>query len=106
MHGAYYDIDASPSLSYLTDNHDHPEVSKYFHLAVDKRPAEELYDIISDPGCLNNLANEPSYEDVLLEHRRKIGAFLMETLDPRVTGRGDIFEEFPRYAPMRVFPKP
>jgi N-sulfoglucosamine sulfohydrolase len=106
MHGAYYDIDASPSLSYLTDNHDHPEVSRYFHLAVDKRPAEELYDILSDPGCLQNLANEASYQDVLTEHRRKLGAFLMETEDPRVTGRGNIYEEFPRYGSMREFQKP
>lgn len=96
----------SDDQSFLTDNYDQPEVSKFFHLAVDKRPAEELYDIISDPGCLNNLANEASYQDILTDHRRRLGAFLMETEDPRVTGRGDIYEEFPRYGPMREFQKP
>lgn len=107
MHGAYYDIDASPSLSYLTDNYDHPNVSKYFHMAVDKRPAEELYNILSDPGCLQNLAKEASCQDVLIEHRRKLGAFLMETEDPRVTGKGDIYELYPRTAgPMREFQQP
>jgi hypothetical protein len=44
-HGAYHDIDASPSLRFLVENRDDPKIKPYFHLAVDKRPAEELYDI-------------------------------------------------------------
>ena len=60
-HGAYHDIDACPSLTYLVENRDMPAVDRYFHLAVDKRPEWELFDIEKDPGCLTNLADDPSH---------------------------------------------
>ncbi len=106
MHGAYHDIDACPTMDFLVENRNEPEIGKYFHLAVDKRPAEELFDIINDPGCLNNLAGDPAYNDVLLEHRGELGACLMRTGDPRVTGNGDIYESYIRYSRIRKFPRP
>jgi N-sulfoglucosamine sulfohydrolase len=106
MHDAYHDIDACPTQDFLVQNHNNPEFAKYFHWAVDKRPAEEFFDIVNDPYCLNNLAGDPSYRDELLRHRRQLGAYLMETEDPRVTGNGDIYESYIRYSPIRQFPAP
>ena len=45
MHAGYHDIDDCPTLDYLVAHHDDPAVARYLHLAVDKRPAEELYDV-------------------------------------------------------------
>ncbi|MPY91076.1 MAG: sulfatase-like hydrolase/transferase, partial [Luteitalea sp.] len=56
MHDAYHDIDASPSLTFLVENRAHPQHGRYLGLSVDKRPAEELFDIQKDPSCLDNLA--------------------------------------------------
>jgi N-sulfoglucosamine sulfohydrolase len=106
MHDAYHDIDACPTQDFLVQNHNHPEYAKYFHWAVDKRPAEEFFDILNDPECLNNLATDPQYQDELVYHRRKLGGYLMETEDPRVTGNGDIYESYVRYSPIRQFPAP
>lgn len=106
MHHAYHDIDACPTLDFLVAHHDSPEFGRYLQLAVGKRPAEELFDITKDPACLFNLALDPACKDVLLEHRAGLGAYLMQTEDPRVTGKGDIYESYVRYSPIRNFPAP
>jgi uncharacterized sulfatase len=105
-HDGYFDIDACPSLSYLVGHREDGGVSKYFHLAVDKRPAEQLFDIKADPGCINDLAADPAHAETVGELRTRLDAYLKETGDPRVTGNGDIFETYPRYSPVRWFPTP
>lgn len=107
MHGGYHDIDAGLSLSYLIENRNDPDVSTYFHLAVDRRPAEELFNINDDPGCINNLANNPRFEKILEDHRNHLEQYLVKTNDPRMTGNGDVWEDYPRLrGPMRQFPVP
>jgi uncharacterized sulfatase len=106
MHGAYHDIDDGPTLRYLVERHDDPEVAPFLHLAVDRRPAEELYDIRKDPGCLVNLATSVEHAAVKDRLRRRLLAYLEETGDPRVTEGGDIWETYPRYSPLRWFPTP
>lgn len=105
-HGGYHDIDACPTLDFLLENREHTEWSRFFHLAVDRRPAEEFFDVIVDPACLHNLADDSQHREALLRHRRQLGAYLMETEDPRVTGQGDIYESYVRYSPIRRFPVP
>lgn len=104
MHGGYHDIDAAPALTYLIEGRNDPAVSYFFHLAVDLRPAVELYDIRSDPGCLINLAHAPGYIEVKNQLLSELNAFLIETDDPRATGNGDIFETYPRVSRLRLFP--
>lgn len=106
MHGAYHDIDAGPSLTYLVEGYDDPEIRKYLDLAVGKRPAEELYAINTDPDCLVNLAAHPDFAKVKRELSAKLDAFLNETGDPRATGDGEIFETYPRFSEVRKFPAP
>lgn len=106
MHGGYHDIDGSPSLTFLIENRGGADIGKYFHLAVDKRPAEELFDVEDDPGCLRNLAAEPEYEETRAALWGELEAYLKETGDPRVMGNGDIWEEYIRYSPIRKFPAP
>ena len=106
MHMAYHDID-NASTNFVITRRDDPAFEKYFHLAVDKRPAEELFDIKEDPACLNNLASVAEHQETLRNMRRQMGAYLMATDDPRVTGNGDIFETYERLrGPMRKFPEP
>ncbi|MEX2403124.1 MAG: sulfatase [Balneolales bacterium] len=107
MHVGYHDIDAAPSLDVMTENADDPYFSKYLHLSVAKRPAEELYYIHKDPGNINNLALNADYEEITSDLRNRLINFLEETDDPRVTGDGDIWESYPRLrGPMREFPPP
>ncbi len=39
------------------------------HLVLEKKPDEELFDLLNDPWELNNLADDPSYQDKLIEMR-------------------------------------
>jgi uncharacterized sulfatase len=104
---AYMDMDKGITKTYLIENMNNPEVSRYFQLAVGKRPAEELYNIKADPYCLNNLAEDRSYTGALELMRDKLAGFLRRTEDPRVLGPNpDIFENYQRFYIVRPFPKP
>ena len=45
---------------------------------ADKRPAEELYDVIADPHELRNLALQPGYADTLAHYREVLDGWLAE----------------------------
>lgn len=105
-HGGYHDIDGCPSLTYLIEQRADPEVAKFLHLAVDKRPEIEVYDVTSDPACLNNLAGKDGFKDTQQRLAKQFNDYLKETTDPRVLNGGDIFETYPRYSAIREFPVP
>ena len=105
-HGGYHDIDACPSLTYLIQNRNDPDVAKYFHLAVDKRPEIEVFNIVDDPGCLKNLADDPAHADTIAELAEQFQEYLVKTDDPRILNGGDIFETYRRYSSIRSFPMP
>lgn len=102
----YCDIDSSPSLTHLIAHKSDPTIGRFFHLAVDKRAAEELYDIREDPGCLTNLITSVEHAAALNKLRSQMDDYLRKTDDPRVTGSGDVFETYKRYSPIRRFPPP
>lgn len=107
MHSGYHDIDAAPSLDVLTENADNPYFNRYLHLSVGKRPAEELYDIKNDPGCINNLALNSEYEQLTRKFRNRLEEYLESTGDPLVMGKKELWESYPRLiGPMRQFPVP
>ncbi len=106
MHGAYHDIDACPSLTFLVQNRDDSDVGPFFQWSVSKRPAWELFDIRKDPGCLNNLIGSSAAKDVEAGLKRELEAFLTQTRDPRILDGGEIFETYRRYSRMRKFPPP
>lgn len=100
VHG-YQDIDDSPTKeNMISGRHRWPLL---FKSAFERRPEEQLYAIRSDPWCLQDLSTDPVYASV----RKVLGETLMHELtrhgDPRATGRGDIFESYPRFGRMRLF---
>ncbi len=104
---AFADIDDSPTKSFLVENSDHEEYREYFLLAVGKRPAEELYDIRNDPGCLNNLAEQPQYADIRRDLAERLETHLEQSGDPRIVGPDpEVFETYPRYGGIRRYPPP
>jgi uncharacterized sulfatase len=105
MHAAYHDIDNGPSLAFLVSHHADPKIARFLELAVVKRPAEELYDILRDPGCLVNLATHPEHASTRQRLARELDDELRTTGDPRTMGKGDIWETYIRYSPLRDFPR-
>ena len=98
--GAYGDVDNSIS-KMLILAHQQPagDTTDYFRLSFDKRPAEELYHVATDPYQLTNLAADPTYTAPLTEHRTRLLAHLTETGDPRVADPQTIFWDTARYTP-------
>lgn len=94
---AFADMDASPTKAWIATRCKTPDMRRYFEYAFGRRPAEELYDLRSDPHHMHNVAAEKAYEAV----RRRLAKRLIDTLrrtgDPRVTGDGSTFDR-PPYA--------
>ena len=102
----YYDIDGCPSKTVLIENRNREPYKKFFHLAVDKRPAEELFAIETDPGNVIDLSQNPKYQKELEALRTELNQELRRTRDPRILNGGDIYESYKRYSHIRTFPKP
>lgn len=104
MHGGYHDIDACPTLDELIRERESAAIAAFFHVAVDKRPEFELFDILSDPGCLQNVAesNAVQREALTAELMRRLKA----TGDTRLGPDPEVWETYPRYSPIRTFPAP
>lgn len=106
MHSGYKDIDGSPTLDFLIARADDPKIRPFLDLAVAKRPAEELFDIVADPGCLKNLAGDPAHAATRAALAKRLEDELRRTGDARVIDGGEIWETYPRYSPIRDFPPP
>lgn len=70
------------------------EQGRFFDLAFNFRPEEELYNIALDPECLNNLAKDPHYAETKRQLRARLDAALVEEKDPRALGNAAIFDTY------------
>jgi uncharacterized sulfatase len=68
-----------------------------------KRPAEQLFDILRDPACLENLAQDAAFNEVRDHLRDRLTGTLTRQGDPRLHGYGDIWESYPRFGVMRPY---
>lgn len=103
---AFHDIDESADNIVIRQWQD-PKITPYFHLATDKRPAEEFYDIVNDPGCLKNLISDKKHLRQIHQLRSELTNYQLATKDPRQTGNGDYLDSFPRLnGEIRNFPEP
>jgi uncharacterized sulfatase len=104
MHGAYRDIDSAPSLEFLVENGGREPGAHFLQLAVGKRPADELYDIRRDSGCLVNLAQDELLKSTLVRLRQTLFDYLKKTGEPRMGTRPEVWETYPRFMSKRQFP--
>jgi len=72
---------------------------RFWQLCFGKRPADELYDLAADPDCVRNLAADAGRAADVSRLRAELLAELARQEDPRVLGRGDIFDEYPSPMP-------
>ncbi|QEG00930.1 Choline-sulfatase [Stieleria maiorica] len=106
--GGYHDIDACPTLDWMIAHKDQPGIARLLDLSVALRPAEELYDIASDPDCMNNLAADPAFGSLRDRLSSMLEDYLRQTGDVRVTDpeQADVWETYPRISGLRWFPQP
>lgn len=78
------DLDMGLTKAWLFTHRDDPAVRPLFELTLGKRPAEELYDLRSDPHQMKNVAAEPAYAAKAAELRERLLVVLRATRDPRL----------------------
>jgi N-sulfoglucosamine sulfohydrolase len=72
-----------------------------FEHGFGRRPEQQLFDVINDPGCRSNLAGVAAHESTRKSMRAALEKALTGQKDPRLLGNGDIWESYPRFSPMR-----
>jgi uncharacterized sulfatase len=81
---AFADMDASPTKAWLIAHRNEPEWHWYYEYAFGKRPAEELYDLRTDPDQVKNVAGDPAYAGARRALSDRLMKILTEAGDPRL----------------------
>ena len=95
----YKDTDGSPTKTFALNQ---GKGSIAFEKCFGKRLQEELYDLEKDPECMNNLATDERYGETLRGMKKELFEELKIQGDPRMLGKGDVFDNYvhskkPRY---------
>ncbi|MBD3266949.1 sulfatase-like hydrolase/transferase [bacterium] len=90
----YLNTDGSPTKTQILEMRTVPQTQQYWEWSFDKRMGEELYNITTDPDCMNNLAYQDKYEALKKRLHQQMVAELKEQGDPRLLGEGHIFDEY------------
>ena len=88
----YADIDASPTKAWLYRHRKDATLQRFLRYAWEKRPAEELYELKSDPFQQDNLADDPEWAERKAQLASQLLAELRKNNDPRLV---DAFDSVP-----------
>ena len=66
----------------------------FWNLNFGKRQKEELFDLKQDIDCINNLAKSERHSELKEELKEKLFAELRKQDDPRMFGKGDVFDNY------------
>ncbi|RLB67237.1 MAG: heparan N-sulfatase, partial [Deltaproteobacteria bacterium] len=90
----YLNTDGGPTKTQCIAAKKSPETVHYWQLTLGKRPGEELFNIKEDPACINNLAFESEFSEIKASLNEQLMSELKKQGDPRMTGNGNIFDEY------------
>ena len=91
----YTDCGGSPTKTEILNPRRVSKQTPYWQLCFGLRPADELYDLRHDPNCLTNLADVPAFRAQMEPLRKQLFSELEAQADPRLLGRGDVFDNYP-----------
>jgi arylsulfatase A-like enzyme len=97
VQGTFGDIDSGPTKSQILTRREEEAMAPLFALACGKRPAEELYDVATDPWQMKNLADDPKHSAAKEKLAAKLDQWMRDTADPRASGGGDEFDRYPYF---------
>jgi arylsulfatase A-like enzyme len=90
----YLNCDASPTKTLLLNQRRAGDY-RFWRLNFGKRPVEELFNVKTDPDCVKNLAETPAQAKMKAALKAQLFAELKAQGDPRMFGRGDVFDKYP-----------
>jgi arylsulfatase A-like enzyme len=96
LHGRPFgDVDTTGVKDFLLAHQNDPAYAKHIALIFGKRPAEELYDLRSDPSQIHNVASEAQHAATLKALRTRVDEWMKQTSDPRLDPNNDDWDKFP-----------
>lgn len=105
LHGRPFgDVDTTRTKDFLLVNQLDPKIAVFTQRIFDKRPAEELYDLRSDPHQLTNVVSQPGYATELDNLRKRVDDWMQATHDPRVDPNSDAWDKYPYYGKSPAAP--
>ncbi|WP_299668233.1 sulfatase [uncultured Polaribacter sp.] len=90
----YTNTDGSPTKTEILELKRSGENNEYWDLNFGKHPKEELYQVRIDENCMNNLASNNQFQKIKTELKNILESELQKQNDPRMFGRGDIFDNY------------
>ncbi|MDZ7637346.1 MAG: sulfatase [Bryobacterales bacterium] len=81
------DVDAAPIKEFFLDPSNQAQYKDLYELGFGKRPAEELYNVRSDPDQVKNLAGSAVANATLARYRDRLDNILRGDGDPRIEGK-------------------
>jgi N-sulfoglucosamine sulfohydrolase len=98
LHGRPFgDVDTTATKDFLLAHQNDPAYARHIALIFAKRPAEELYDLRTDPQQVTNLAADANQAETLKQLRARVDTWMQQTNDPRVDPTNDDWDKFPYY---------
>lgn len=91
----YLNTDGGPTKSLILSQNRQGVNHRVWQLNFGRRPAEELYDLQTDPDCTVNLALEPAQAERRAGLEARLLAALRQQGDPRLAGQGAVFDGYP-----------
>lgn len=90
----YLDTDGSPTKSLILELGRQNRSNVYWRLNFGIRPKTELYDLVNDRDCVQNIADSESQTQRVMELERRMESMLLVQRDPRMLGNGKVFDEY------------
>lgn len=91
----YTNTDASPTKTEILNLNRSGENQEFWQMNFGKHPKEELYQISVDEDCTKNLAANKKFEKIKKELEKLMESELKKQADPRMFGKGVIFDNYP-----------
>lgn len=101
--GPYGDVDGSLTKTLLTTKPLDAALRRFYDLSFNKRPAEEFYDLRTDPGEIDNRAADERYAPTKRQLAERLHKWRATTGDPRMASDDDRWDKYPYYGgPAKV----
>ncbi len=83
----------APSMASWEEAYQAGECNEVQSRFFEPRPVEELYDAVSDPWEVSNLAGNPEYNEVLERMRKALDTKMLETIDSGFISEGQLLRK-------------
>ncbi len=90
----YLDTDGSPTKTHILELGREKRTERFWKLNFGMRPGEELYNLRTDSDCVHNLAADPALAGRLVALLHRMETMLEAQNDPRMSGRGHLFDDY------------